>query len=175
MHIKSVFLLTFDKLPEAHPASRRSCFAWRVRASAVDVGASVCWRPRIRSHRFRPPPCRWGSSRAAQKWRAFALFPPPYTERWVLLAKQYGLPLTSQAGGGIVLRTRYTETMLLHRGILREATVYSNVRVTLWSTRFFENDKPDKVLFVIREYVSYKTHICLTDKLCVEFRKFKGR
>lgn len=38
-----VFLLTFDRLPEVHPVLRRqSCFVWRVRASAVDAGASVC-------------------------------------------------------------------------------------------------------------------------------------
>lgn len=68
-------LLTFDRLPEVHSVLRQwSCFVWRARASAVDVGASACWRPRIRSHRFHPPPCRWGSSRAAQKWRSFALF-----------------------------------------------------------------------------------------------------
>lgn len=67
-------LLTFGRPFEVRPASRRSCFAWRARASAADAGAFACWRPRIRSHRFRPPPCRWGSSRAAQKWRAFALF-----------------------------------------------------------------------------------------------------
>lgn len=147
---------------------------WRVRASAVDAGASVCWRHRIRSHRFHPPPCRWGSSRAAQKWRTFALFHYLIQSGGFCLRSSTGLPpLTSYVGkaSGVVLRTRYSEgNVVVPRNFVRKEIVGVSLIVSfeminkspsqkkifqLYRIFFIRNDKSVSNFDFVTDFINY--------------------